>query len=193
MPENPAVPFEPRRFRTSAEYYTRGRLSYPDALIARVISITGLARRHSVLDLGCGPGFLAAAFAPHVQSVIGIDPEPNMLEAAAAYAREKGVEVKFQLGSSYDLDKLSEAFHLVTMGRSFHWMDRAATLEALDRIIEPGGAIALFRDSYPAVPQNQWRDLRRIPRMPCTDARDRGLPTRHSSWSRNSAGSNGSP
>jgi SAM-dependent methyltransferase len=90
--------------------------------------------------------------------VIGIDPEPNMLEAAAAYAREKGVEVKFQLGSSYDLDKLSEAFHLVTMGRSFHWMDRAATLEALDRIIEPGGAIALFRDSYPALPQNQWRD-----------------------------------
>lgn len=158
MPEPPAVPFEPRRFRTSAEYYLRGRLSYPDALIARVISMTGLARRHSVLDLGCGPGLLAAAFAPHVRQVIGIDPEPAMLEAAAAYAQAKEVEVTLQLGSSYDLDKLAQTFHLITMGRSFHWMDRAATLEALDQILEPDGAVALFKDSHLEVPQNQWRD-----------------------------------
>ncbi len=91
MPETPAVPFEPRRFRTAAEYYLRGRLPYPDALIARVISMTGLAPHHAVLDLGCGPGLLAAAFAPHVGKVIGIDPEPAMLEAAASYTRERGV------------------------------------------------------------------------------------------------------
>jgi len=158
MPETRTVPFEPRRFRTAAEYYLRGRLSYPDALINRVISVTGLAPHHSVLDLGCGPGLLAAAFAPHVQKVIGIDPEPAMLEAAAVYARGKEVEVTFQLGSSYDLEKLTGTFHLVTMGRSFHWMDRAATLEALDRIVEPDGAVALFKDSHLEVPQNQWRD-----------------------------------
>jgi SAM-dependent methyltransferase len=123
-----------------------------------VISIAGLARHHSVLDLGCGPGFLAAAFAPHVQNVIGIDPEPAMLEAAAAYASGKRVKVRLQLGSSYGLDKLMETFHLVTMGRSFHWMDRAATLEALDRIVAPKGAVALFGDSHPKLPQNQWYD-----------------------------------
>jgi len=67
--------FEPRRFRTSVRYYIRGRLSYPEKLIERVI------------DLGCGPGFLAVAFAPHVQKVIGVDPEPAMLEAATTYAR----------------------------------------------------------------------------------------------------------
>jgi len=66
--------------------------------------------------------------------------------------------VTFQLGSSYDLDKLAGTFHLVTMGRSFHWMDRAATLEALDRIVERDGAVALFKDSHLEVPQNQWRD-----------------------------------
>jgi 2-polyprenyl-3-methyl-5-hydroxy-6-metoxy-1,4-benzoquinol methylase len=107
----------------------RGRLSYPNALVNRVISMTGLARHHSVLDLGCGPGLLAPAFASHVQKVIGIDPEPTMLEAAAVYAQGKEVEVTFQLGSSYDLDNLTGTFHLVTMGHSFHWMDRAATLE----------------------------------------------------------------
>jgi SAM-dependent methyltransferase len=158
MSESPTVPFEPRRFRTSAEYYLRGRLSYPDELIESVVSLTGLARQHAVLDLGCGPGVLAAAFARHARKVIGLDPEPAMLEAAAAYAREKGVEVTLQLGSSYDLDQFTGSFRLVTMGRSFHWMDRAATLEALDRIIEPGGAIALFGDSHLETPQNQWRE-----------------------------------
>jgi SAM-dependent methyltransferase len=158
MPETSAVRFEPRRFRTAAEYYLRGRLPYPDALIARVISVTGLAPHHAVVDLGCGPGLLAAAFAPHVRKVVGIDPEPAMLEAAATYTRERGVEVTLQLGSSYELDKLTETFHLVTMGRSFHWMDRAATLGALDRIVERGGAVAFFRDSHPDLPQNRWRE-----------------------------------
>lgn len=152
------VPFQPRRFRTSAEYYRRGRLSYPEELIERVVSLTGLGRNDSVLDLGCGPGFLAVAFARYVGTVIGIDPEPAMLEAAEEYAREKGVEVKFQPGSSYDLDKLEGKFRLVTMGRSFHWMDRTATLESLDRIIEQGGAVALFGDSHLKVPENRWRD-----------------------------------
>jgi SAM-dependent methyltransferase len=156
MPET--VPFEPRRFRTSAEYYLRGRLSYPDGLIDRVVLLSGLRREQAVLDLGCGPGLLAVAFAPHVAKVIGVDPEPAMLEAAESYAREKGAQVRFHLGSSYDLDRLGESFQLVTMGRSFHWMDRMATLETLDRMVGPGGAVALFRDSHLKVPQNQWRD-----------------------------------
>ncbi len=81
-----------------------------------------------------------------------------MLEAAKEYAEAKGVKVELRHGSSYDLDGLSERFRLVAMGRSFHWMDRAATLEALDRIIEPGGAVVLFGDTHPKLPQNRWRE-----------------------------------
>ena len=44
------------------------------------------------------------------------------------------------------------------MGRAFHWMDRAETLRRLDAMIEPGGAVALFDDSHPDVPQNAWRE-----------------------------------
>ncbi len=63
MPEIAPIPFQPRRFRTSAEYYLRGRLPYPAELIERVASVTGLGRGDAVLDLGCGPGLLAAALA----------------------------------------------------------------------------------------------------------------------------------
>jgi hypothetical protein len=44
----------------------------------------------------------------------------------------------------------------VTIGRAFHWMDRNATLESLDRMIPAGGAVALFGERYPAVPANRW-------------------------------------
>jgi len=157
MADVPCVPFEPRRFRTSAEYYVGGRLPYPEGLIEQVVAITGLGGDDAVLDLGCGPGFLAVAFARHAGNVIGMDPEPAMLEAAAEYAHAREARVEFRQGSSYDLDKLTGMFQLVTMGRSFHWMDRAATLGALDRIVTPRGAVALFRDSHVDVPQNRWR------------------------------------
>jgi hypothetical protein len=48
-------------------------------------------------------------------------------------------------------------FRLVTMGRSFHWMDRADTLRRLDDMIEPDGAVALFDTDHVDVPENAWR------------------------------------
>jgi ubiquinone/menaquinone biosynthesis C-methylase UbiE len=184
MAEAPSIPFEPRRFRTSAEYYVRGRLAYPERLIERVVSLTGLGGSDAVLDLGCGPGFLAVAFAAYGGRVLGMDPEPAMLEIATEYARTREAAVEFRLGSSYDLDKVTGMFQLVTMGQSFHWMDRAATLEALDRIVAPGGAVALFRDSHLSVPQNRWREEFRAVLEPFA-AKDTGhvrAAHRGSSW-----------
>ncbi len=152
------IPFEPNRFRTAAEHYTRGRLAYPDALVARVAERAGLDRAGRVLDLGCGPGFLAAAFAPLAGEVVGIDPEPAMLAEAEGYARERGAAVSFRRGSSYDIAPDWGPFRLVTMGRSFHWMDRAATLRALAGIVPSGGAVALFHDRHLAVPENAWKE-----------------------------------
>ena len=43
------------------------------------------------------------------------------------------------------------------MGRSFHWMDRDATLATLDTMIEPGGAIALLGERLLDAPENGWR------------------------------------
>jgi ubiquinone/menaquinone biosynthesis C-methylase UbiE len=151
------IAFDAHRFKTAAQHYVQGRLSYPSALIERVVSLSELRSFHRVLDLGCGPGFLAAAFAPHVREVVGIDPEPAMLEQAVSYAAERGVQAKFLQGSSYELGEYLGRFQLVTMGRSFHWMDRSATLEALSRLVAEDGAIALFSDSHLEVAANRWR------------------------------------
>lgn len=148
--------FQPHRFRSAAAHYLSGRPPYAPRLIGLVARLTGLTQAHRVLDLGCGPGMLAGAFAPLAAEVIAMDPEPEMLRVAQAEFGGAG-NISFVRGSSYDLSPSLGAFRLVTMGRSFHWMDRAATLRVLEQMIEPDGAVALFDSSHAEeVPENAW-------------------------------------
>ena len=132
-PEPPI--FEPRRFRTAARHYLAGRPPYAARLIEDVAKFCGLSLRHHLLDLGCGPGQLAKAFAPKVGSVLGIDPEPEMLALAG---QDAAPNIEWRQGSSHDLGPELGRFQLATMGRSFHWMDRVETLRRLDRADRPG-------------------------------------------------------
>lgn len=157
-PVSTPEPFDPDRYRSAAAHYERGRVPYAPALIRRVAEVTGLGPSHRVLDLGCGPGPLARAFALRAREVVAMDPTSEMLTAARALAG-KAANIHFIDGSSYDLGPALGHFHLVVMGRSFHWMDRVDTLKRLDRMIEPAGAVALFHDSAPAIPANGWRKV----------------------------------
>jgi ubiquinone/menaquinone biosynthesis C-methylase UbiE len=155
----PVVPFVPDRFQSAVAFYVAHRLRWPRALIDEVVDRTGLSAPGRVLDLGCGPGFLAIAFAGRAGEVVGMDPDPAMLDAAETEAAGLARPPRFIVGSSYDLAPELGRFALVTMGRSFHWMDREATLRALDGMVEPQGTVALFNDSHEKCRANQWRDI----------------------------------
>lgn len=147
------------RFQSTVPFYTRYRLGYPSRLIERVIELTGVQAGDSMLDLGTGPGLLAVPFAAAGMRVTAADPEPAMLAAAAETARAAGVKLDLWSGGSDDLTPDMGPYRLVTMGRSFHWMDRAATLVRLDSIIGRGGAIVLFYDEHPKTAENRWADV----------------------------------
>jgi SAM-dependent methyltransferase len=158
------VPFEKRRFRSAAEHYLRGRPAYAADLFERVSLLTDMvALEDAVLDLGCGPGQIALGFAPYCGSITAMDPEPEMLRIAAAMAEtapaDLGKKIRFVEGSSFDLTPELGRFRVAAIGRAFHWMDRQDTLARLDRMIEPGGAVVLFGDKHPEVPQNTWRKV----------------------------------
>jgi ubiquinone/menaquinone biosynthesis C-methylase UbiE len=140
-------------------FYARYRLGYPDTLIARIVQIVGLAPGDSVMDMGCGSGLVAIPFAKAGMRVMAIDPEPNMVDAAKDAAREAGVSLDVRQGSSFDLPTGIGPFRLVTMGRSFHWMDREATLKILDKLILPDGAVVLLHDNHPRTAENRWRKV----------------------------------
>ncbi|MDR3538889.1 MAG: class I SAM-dependent methyltransferase [Acetobacteraceae bacterium] len=176
---------ESGRFGSTADHYLAGRPAYADLLIRRVAALAGLGRGHDVLDLGCGPGQLARAFAPLARTVVAMDPEPEMLRVATEASAGIGT-IRFVHGGSADLAPGLGRFHLVVMGRSFHWMDRAATLRALDGLIEPGGAVALFHTEHAELLENAWvaryNEVRR--RYAEDDSRQ---PHRHAGWVRHEA------
>jgi ubiquinone/menaquinone biosynthesis C-methylase UbiE len=147
------------RFRSTASFYAKFRARYPAALldeIARRCDLDGTGR---LLDLGCGPAFIAIAMAPHFGEVVGMDPAPEMLEAAAREAAAAHVPIKLIHGSSADLGKHLGRFRMAAMGRSFHWMDRDATLIALDELIEPNGAVAVLGEHHTNAPENSFKPV----------------------------------
>jgi ubiquinone/menaquinone biosynthesis C-methylase UbiE len=143
-------------FAGTVAYYDRYRLAYPDRLIARVVNLVALKPGDAVLDLGCGTGMLAVAFARAGMSVTAMDPEPEMLAAARRAADASGLAITFLQGGSQDLAPHLGPFRLAVMGRAFHWMDRAATLSRLEQIVAPDGGVALFHDAHPPVDENGW-------------------------------------
>lgn len=145
------------RFQGTAAHYLAGRPPYAGLLIRRVAALTGLHPPHAVLDLGCGPGVLARAFAPLAGRVVAMDPEPEMRRAATEFCADLA-NVRVVAGSSDDLSAAPGPFRLVVMGRSFHWMDRAETLRRLDRLIAPGGAVVHFHTHHAEVPANAWTE-----------------------------------
>jgi SAM-dependent methyltransferase len=150
------VPQEPSRFRAAARHYLQGRPAYAPALIRRVAQFCGVGAASRVLDLGCGPGSLALAFAPLAGEVVAIDPEPEMLRVGREEAARLGLRIDYRQGSSADLGNDLGVFRAVVIGRAFHWMDRQETLLRLGRIVEAQGAVVLFGDDHPKVPDNRW-------------------------------------
>jgi SAM-dependent methyltransferase len=150
---------DPRRFRSTVPYYSRYRLGYPPELIDRIVAELDLTAGDPVLDLGTGPGLIAVPFAERGMRVTAVDPEPDMLAAAREAALAAGVEIDLREGSSFSLSSVVGSFKLVTIGRAFHWMDRAATLRTLDSMIVPDGAVVLFGESHPHTAENAWQGL----------------------------------
>ncbi len=156
MSSNPAADFRQRRFQSAAAHYLAGRPPYPPSLVELVVRRLDITASDRLLDLGCGPANLAIAFAPYAAEVGALDPEPAML-ALATEATRAVANVRVQAGRASDVTDRFGRFRAALIGRAFHWMDRDDTLARLDRILDPGGAVVLFDDECPKIPQNAWR------------------------------------
>ncbi|WP_433427939.1 class I SAM-dependent methyltransferase [Nonomuraea sp. CA-141351] len=139
-------------------FYARFRPGYPKVFFDDLVRRFGLDGSGRLLDLGCGTGQLAIPLAGHVAEAVGVDPEPDMLAEAArqALAGEVG-NVTWVRGGSADLPGGLGRFRLVTMGRSFHWMDREQVLGALAGMVENAGGVVIANDGCMARAVTPWQ------------------------------------
>ena len=134
------------------EYYARYRRGYPDAVVQRIVDAFALTEDDVALDLGCGTGQLTYALAGRVGTMIGMDPEPDMLAAAAAAATSRTGTVAWVLGSDRDLPTVGRALRplgALTVAVAIHWMDRATLFRAARPLLRPGGGVAVVTNGSP--------------------------------------------
>ena len=145
-------------FTGTAWHYARYRPGYPEAFLADLVARFRLDGTGRLLDVGCGTGQLTIPLAKHVSSAIGMDPVPEMLSEAATRAQAAHVtNVTWAQGSSVDLPGEFGRFRLVTMGRSFHWMDRERVLTALAGMVDADGGLVIANDSCLVRPTTAWQ------------------------------------
>jgi SAM-dependent methyltransferase len=144
------------RFASTVAYYESARAPYGAAFFAAAAEKLGLNRSQRLLDVGAGPGLLAIGFAPYCREVLGVDPEPAMVEAARAAAERAGVEATFIEGRFEDVAARLGVFDLVTIGRAIHWLDLEPARAALDRAVAPRGRILVCHASSVEDGRNPW-------------------------------------
>ena len=147
-------------YEGTAWYYSRFRPKYPASLVSVLRERFQLDGTRRLLDLGCGPGPVAIALAHLFDEVLAMDPDDAMRAEGERIARERGISnIEWRFGGSKDLSPALGQFRLVTMGNSFHWMDRARTLDALYDFVTEGGGIAVVGEGapIPPPPMTRWR------------------------------------
>ena len=107
----------------------------------------GVSDKLKVLDIGCGGGLLAESLArrPNVDSVLGVDVTPEVLQVAEAHKKPDPAlkNLSYKLSAVEDLPK-EPVYDVITMFEVLeHLDDPPATLrQALD-LLQPGGFIFL--------------------------------------------------
>ncbi|HEV2170589.1 MAG TPA: class I SAM-dependent methyltransferase [Candidatus Binatus sp.] len=147
-------------YEGTAWYYSRFRPKYPPSLVRILRENFRLDGTGRLLDLGCGPGPVAMALAHLFEEVVAMDPNDEMRAEGERIARERGIgNIQWRFGGSKDLSRELGQFRLVTMGNSFHWMDRARTLDSLYEIVTDGGGVAVVGEGapIPPPPPTPWR------------------------------------
>ena len=100
----------------------------------------------TALDLGCGPGGLARLLAPKVAHVVGVDADPNILEAARQAALEQGLDnVTFDRGKLAALPYPPGRFDTVLAANLLYQFSSPLNgVRAMARVTRQGGTVAMI-------------------------------------------------
>jgi|SRR5579862_1512148 ubiquinone/menaquinone biosynthesis C-methylase UbiE len=127
-------------FGRVAGAYDRLRPDFAAAAVDYAVASLQLAPEAAVLDLAAGTGTLTRALRARVAEVIAVEPDDQMRAHIGGDARAGYAEA-----IPLDTSSVDAAF----VGDAFVWFDAPLALAELERVLRPGGGLALlWRDWY---------------------------------------------
>ncbi len=131
------------RFSNRVRDYVDGRPGYPDAVVSWLAETFGLGPSSTIADIGAGTGISTALFLRHGFTVVAVEPNDAMREAAVAAL---GSDPRFRaVAAPAEMTTLPAAsVDAVVAAQAFHWFDRAAFRAECARILRPQGGVALL-------------------------------------------------
>jgi SAM-dependent methyltransferase len=135
-----------RRFSGFADLYDAVRPVPPQVLVDVLATYVG-ARPGLVVDLGSGTGLSTRWAAGWAAEVIGVEPNADMRERAAAVTTTGNVRYVDGWSSATGLpDRCAD---VVLAVQALHWMDPTATFAEVARLLRPGGVFAALDCDWP--------------------------------------------
>ena len=115
-----------------------------------LMEMVGLVGEDMVLDVACGTGIVACAFARIARHVTGIDITPAMLDQAQRLSQQAGLtNVLWLQGDIETLPFPGDSFSLVLSRYAFHhFLNPGLVLSEMVRVCRPGGRV-LIADGCP--------------------------------------------
>ncbi|KAM4023878.1 uncharacterized protein ACNLHF_024828 [Anomaloglossus baeobatrachus] len=94
------------------------------------------------VDVGCGTGQNTKILASHFQNVLGVDVSEAQIEEAKIAVNFPNTT--FRVSPAEEISVDDESVDLLTAHAAVHWFDIGKFMKEVDRILKPGGCLALF-------------------------------------------------
>ena len=139
--------FEHARWERAAGVYGATFANATRPFIEALLDAAQVARGTRMLDIACGPGFLASAGRARGAVARGLDFSPAML----AVARARDAEVRFDEGDAEALPYADASFDAVVANFGIHHVPRPGfALREAYRVLRDGGRVAFSFWAEPA-------------------------------------------
>jgi len=131
-----------------AAHYDAYRPRPPQILLETLCRIARVERPALVVDLGSGTGLSTREWSEFTERVIGVEPNPAMVDEARRTTNQGNVEYRLAYGHETGLD--DDCADIVTCSQSLHWMEPDPTFAEAARVLRTGGVFAAY--DYDAAP-----------------------------------------
>jgi ubiquinone/menaquinone biosynthesis C-methylase UbiE len=149
------------QFSRQAVPFSQQQAHSKESFLTLLLEMSGVGPEDTVLDVACGPGLVACAFAARAQHVTGIDLTPAMIARAQEIQREQGLtNLTWQIGNVLPLPFPEAAFSLVITRYTFHhFLDPKAVLAEMVRVCRPGGRVLVADIAIPPAKQEAFNRM----------------------------------